>query len=49
MHNKEIEIDTVDLLTVRQNLEEIDHISRKYNMTPYHLIQKINEAEKVRI
>lgn len=47
--NKEIEIDTVDLLTIRQHLEEIDHIARKHNLTPFGLIEKINNAEKVKI
>lgn len=46
---QEINMELVDIFTVRENMCEIEHISRKYNMTPYGLIEKINKLEKVKV
>jgi len=42
-------MELVDIFTVREHMCEIEHISRKYNMTPYRLIEIINNMEKVKV
>ena len=44
-----IDMELVDIFTVREHMCEIEHISRKYNMTPYKLIKMINNLEKVEV
>ena len=44
-----IDMELVDIFIVREHMCEIEHISRKYNMTPYKLIKMINNLEKVKV
>lgn len=44
-----IEMDINDLYLVRENMAEIENISRKYNTSAYQLIEKVNKLERVKV
>jgi DNA repair ATPase RecN len=49
MNDRVIEMDLNDLYIIRESMAEIENISRKYNMSAYHLIEKVNKVEKVKV